>query len=369
MNEQERLMGPYITQVLNRLPPDKRKAYLLRPQSMLTMQTMIDRILEADGITKEMVEASQKRLNLLQRLLSATPAARPEIVRQEELLMDETFFQMLSRLVEASRASGDQQSARALTQLQQEILPLTPVGQRLMTETAEVQAAIQALQDASQKGLTRETLVDLMLQQKSENALAAIVSMTRSGLDYEFFRLLSDRIEKAAAEEKDALLKMREKLLTLTQEIDRRVNERMEASRLVLAQILNAPDLEKALEEHEAELDEYFTAALEAELKDARKQGDLARSAKAQKLIEMLQAAAQPPAEFALIEELINLNDDTSRRQLLDKNQEKITPDFLQMINGLASQMESEGQSEMASRLQDVYRLALRYSMEANLRK
>src|SRR5512143_538808 len=61
LNEQERLMGPYITQVLNRLPPEKRKAYLLRPQSMLTMQTMIDKILEADGITKEMVEASQKR--------------------------------------------------------------------------------------------------------------------------------------------------------------------------------------------------------------------------------------------------------------------------------------------------------------------
>jgi hypothetical protein len=369
LNEQERLIGPYITQVLNRLPPEKRKAYLLRPQSMLTMQTMIDKILEADGITKEMVEASQKRLNLLQRLLSATPSSRPEIVRQEEALMDETFFQMLSRLVEASRASGDQQSARALTQLQQEILPLTPVGQKLMAETAEVQAAIQGLQEASQKGLTRETLVDLMLNQKGENALAAIVSMTRSGLDYEFFSLLSSRIEKAAGEDKDALLKLREKLLALTQEIDRRVNERMEASRLVLAQILNAPDLEKALQEHEAELDEYFSAAVEAELKEARKQGDLARSAKAQKLIEILQAAAQPPAEFALIEELINLNDDTSRRQLLDKNQDKISPDFLQMINGLASQMESEGQSEMAGRLQDVYRLALRYSMEANLRK
>ena len=31
LNEQERMMGPYITQVVNRLPPEKRKAYLFPP--------------------------------------------------------------------------------------------------------------------------------------------------------------------------------------------------------------------------------------------------------------------------------------------------------------------------------------------------
>ncbi|MEN4098994.1 MAG: CpXC domain-containing protein, partial [Anaerolineaceae bacterium] len=48
VNEQERLIGPLITQVTNKLPPDKRKAYLLRPQTMLTMETMVERILEAE---------------------------------------------------------------------------------------------------------------------------------------------------------------------------------------------------------------------------------------------------------------------------------------------------------------------------------
>ena len=45
INEQERVMGPLISQVVNRLPAEKRKAYLLRPQLMLTFETLINRVL------------------------------------------------------------------------------------------------------------------------------------------------------------------------------------------------------------------------------------------------------------------------------------------------------------------------------------
>ncbi len=368
LNEQERMLGPYITQVVNKLPMEKRKAYLFRPQSMLTMQTMIDRILEADGITKEMIESSQKRLNLIQRLLTASPTARPEIVRQEEALMDETFFQMFNRLVEAALASGDQNSARAIAQLQQEILPLTKVGQRLMAESAEVQAAVKELQDASQKGLTRETLLDLMLKQNSEAALAALVSMTRSGLDYEFFTMLTERINKASGDEKTRLDDLRQKLLDLTAEIDKRVKGRMEEARLLLNEIVDAVNMEETFQAHIEEIDEFFTEVLRDELQAARQKGDLARSARIQKVVELIQQASTPPAEFAFIEELISVQDETARRTMFEKNRDKITPDLLQMINSLAAQMETEGQDEMVSRLQDVYRQALRFSMEQNLR-
>jgi len=59
---------------------------------------------------------------------------------------------------------------------------------------------------------------------------------------------------------------------------------------------------------------------------------------------------------------------EAARRDLLEKNKDKVTPDLLQMINGLASQMETEGQTEMVGRLQEVYRQALRFSMELNMR-
>jgi hypothetical protein len=49
VNEQERIVGPLITQVMNRLPAEKRKGYLLRPQSFLTFQSMIERRRRDEG--------------------------------------------------------------------------------------------------------------------------------------------------------------------------------------------------------------------------------------------------------------------------------------------------------------------------------
>ncbi len=41
----------------------------LKPETMLTRQRMMERILEEDGITPEMLKAQQDRLHFLQRLL------------------------------------------------------------------------------------------------------------------------------------------------------------------------------------------------------------------------------------------------------------------------------------------------------------
>src|SRR5512136_777771 len=92
VNEQEKLIGPLITQVMNRLPTEKRKGYLLRPQSFLTYQSMIEKILEKDGVSKEMLDEQQKRLNLIQRLLQATsPDVRAIIIKENQAVLDETF--------------------------------------------------------------------------------------------------------------------------------------------------------------------------------------------------------------------------------------------------------------------------------------
>jgi hypothetical protein len=43
--------------------PKKRKGYLLAA-SMLTFQGLVERVLEVDGITREMIQAQQAKLNL-----------------------------------------------------------------------------------------------------------------------------------------------------------------------------------------------------------------------------------------------------------------------------------------------------------------
>jgi hypothetical protein len=370
VNEQERLIGPLITQAVNRLPNEKRKGYLFRPQTMLTQQAMIERVLETEGITRDMMEASQQRLNLLQRLISATSIdVRQTIVKQEEKLIDERFFEILSRLIEASLSSGDQNSARALAALQHEILPMTAVGQKIQAQSTEVQAAVQSLQEASQQGLTREKLLDLLINAPNETRLATLVSMARAGLDYEFFRILSERIDQAGAEQKDSLVKLRDRLLEMAQEIDKRMQEQMQGAVQILDELLKAEDIQSATEELLPQMDDFFAEALRSELQKARQAGDLERLSKLQEVVEIIQSASAPPPEIALAEELMGAEDEAGRREILVSHTEQITPEFLQMLSGLISQMEGQNQPEMAQRLQEVYSSALRFSMEENMKK
>jgi hypothetical protein len=370
VNEQERLIGPLITQVVNRLPAEKRKAYLFRPQTMLTLQSMIERVLEGEGITREVMEASQQRLNLLQRLLTASSAdVRKEILSQEMSIVDERFFEILGRLIEASMAQGDQNSARALAGLQQEILPQTEVGRRLQEQSTEVQAAVEALQNASQQGLTREKLLDLMIEAPNETRLATMVSMARTGMDYEFFQILSGRIDNAEGEEKQKLTDLRDRLLQLIEEIDQRMKEQLETSRQFLNEILEAEDIEQAARESLPEMDEYFAETLRSEIQQASQSGDMERMGKLQKVVEVLQEASAPQAEIALVEQLMGLEEESERQQFLQENAEAITPEFLQILTNLMSQVEQQGQAELSQRLQEVYRSALRFSMQSNLKK
>ena len=370
LNEQERLVGPLINQVVNKLPNEKRKAYLFRPQTMLTLQSMIEKVLEGEGITREMMDASQKRLNLIQRLISTTSAeSRAEIVKQEEELVDERFFEILGRLVDASMSSGDQNSGRALAAMQMEILPLTEAGRKIQAQTDEMNAAVQSLQAASQEGLTREKLLDLMIQAPSETRLTTLVSMAHAGLDYEFYQILTSRIESAEGEEKAKLEQLRDRLQQLSQEINNRMQEMLEQSRGLLNELLAAENIEEAASQVLPAMDDFFAEALRAELQQARQAGDLDRLGKLQKVVDIIQKASAPPQEIALAEELMGAEDEESRRKIMEANADSITPEFLQMLSQLVAQLEQQGQQEMAQRLQETYRSALRFSMQSNMNK
>ncbi len=370
LNEQERLVGPLINQVVNKLPNEKRKAYLFRPQTMLTLQSMIEKVLEGEGITREMMDASQKRLNLIQRLISTTSAeSRAEIVKQEEELVDERFFEILGRLVDASMSSGDQNSGRALAAMQMEILPLTEAGRKIQAQTDEMNAAVQSLQAASQEGLTREKLLDLMIQAPSETRLTTLVSMAHAGLDYEFYQILTNRIESAEGEEKAKLEQLRDRLQQLSQEINNRMQEMLEQSRGLLNELLAAENIEEAASQVLPAMDDFFAEALRAELQQARQAGDLDRLGKLQKVVDIIQKASAPPQEIALAEELMGAEDEESRRKIMEANADSITPEFLQMLSQLVAQLEQQGQQEMAQRLQETYRSALRFSMQSNMNK
>lgn len=371
LNEQEKIIGPLITQVMNRLPPEKRKAYLLRPQSMLTFQTMVEKILEGDGITHEMLDEQQKRLNLLQRLLS-TPAAadRSLIIQQEGALIDESFFSMFSHVIQATLSqNNDEQTARVLATIQQELVTQTEVGKKLLANAQEAQEAQRQLQEASKTGLTREKLLDLMVASPSDARLATYVSLTHSGMDYQFFQLLSERVDKAEGDEKQKLLDLRGKLLEMTGEIDKQVQEEKKEAHKLLDQVLAADDPEAATREALPAIDEFFVEDLKSEQEMARKDADLMRLGKLGKVAKVIEEASTPPPEIELIEKMLSAEDEAARQKLLQENSKLVSDEFLQALNTLVSQGENDGQpAEMKAKLQEIYRSAVRFSMQANLK-
>lgn len=366
-DEQERVIGGLINQVVNKLPQEKRKGYLLRPQSTLTLQGLVERVLEAEGITREMIQAQQQRLNLIQRLMNASPDGRIEIAKQEDPLIDAEFFGLLRRLIDASMVGGDQGSAQQLAALQDSLLPVTTFGKELQAQSKEIEAAVADLRAAG-KGLNREKMLDLVISAPNDTRLRALVSLARPILDYTFFQLLSERVDKAAGEERTGLAELRDKLLAMTREVDQQVAARAKEARELLDAILEAEDVGDAMLQNLQAVDEFFLEELNRAMDAARKQGDLGQIGKLQKINDTLQQVSAAPPEVALIEELLEAPDDQSRREIMQAHKEEITPEFLSALANIATQVQSSDDKELTDRVTALNRQALRFSMEQNLK-
>ncbi len=304
---------------------------------MLTMETMVEKILEADGITREMIQEQQNRLNLLQRLLSTAPEGRLAIIQQEEGQITADFFALLNRLIESTAAQGDQEAAQQLLALQQQLLNETKAGQELQEQVKETEEAVKSLQEASQKGLTREALLGFDHQRPHRNPPdhAGQPGPQRPGLY--FFQLLSDRIESASSEEKDKMNDLRTKLLEMTREIDQAVQEQMKEALQALNQLLDAPDIEQAITENPGLVNDFFIDVLHSEFKAATEKGDAQRRDKLQKVIQTIEKLSAPPPEVEFIKQLLAAEDAQARQQLFSQ-QRKDYSQIHWLLNGLVAQ-------------------------------
>ncbi|HPY33165.1 MAG TPA: CpXC domain-containing protein [Anaerolineaceae bacterium] len=366
--EQEKIIGPLIKKVVDTLPPEKRKGYLFRPQTMLTQQLLFETILKADGITPEMMKAQQEKLVLISQLAAAAPDKLPELIAQNDDKIDEQVFLLISRLAETSAAGGDQEGVQILANLQQSIVEHSSYGKSLAEQARESQAAVRSLQELSQKGLTRESLLALMIESAdSDVRLTTLVTMARGGLDYTFFEQLSAKIDAASGEEKDKLSALREKLLELSAAVDDALKAQMEQAQALLDEILKAENIEEAAEKALPRVNQAFVDVVNHAAQHAQAEKDQATLEKLMRVIAVVQAASQSGAALQLIEILLQAKDESARQQVYEKAGDAIDAEFLQMLNELIGQMEKKNeQAEALARLKDISREALRFSMQRN---
>jgi hypothetical protein len=370
VNEQEKLIGPLINQAVNKLPLEKRKAYILRPQTMFTMQGLIEKILEGDGITKEMIQDQEKKVALIRELMTTPEADRLSILEKQKELIDENFFSLFSRLIDSASASQDQNSMKQLAEIEKLLLDNTEIGKEVKKQAEEAEAAVKSLQEVSKTGFTREKLLDLLIEAPSDIRVATIVRMTRSGMDYSFFQILSERIEAAQNGAKEKLITLRESILKMVAEIDQEMKAQAAQMSQLIDKVVQSPDIPRVMEQILPAVNEVFIEVLKNQLEMANQKNDTARLAKLQLMVDVIQKASAPPPEYELIEKLLEAPDEDAMQKILGEKPELITQEFTQMLPGLINQAESQKENpEVVEKLRKINKLVLKISMQSNLAK
>lgn len=372
INEQERIIGPLIKKVTDSLPAEKRKGYLLNPSPNLTYESMVKVILGKDGITPEMLKQQQDRVQVIERLLQATsPEVRSELIKQNINLFDEQFFALFSRLAQSAAGSGQEPMARAMIDLQKQLLEETEFGRQLKESVGELEAVQKELQEAGQS-LTREKLLEMVIASPSDARLRAFVSVARTGMDYQFFQLLSGKIEKASGDEKATLEAMREKLLDFTNEMDKQIEARYKQSQEFVESLLAQEDIAKAVRDNIEGFTQDSVDLVNQMLRQASEKNDYARMGKLQKMVEVLRELSTPP-EVAFVEQLLDAPDQATLEKMLEDNKAHINDQFMQALIGLVAQVDQaaeQGNPEakaLSEKINTIYKTALKFSMKQNL--
>lgn len=365
--EQERVIGRMMNDVINKLPQEQRKGYLLNPKPAFTLQGMLDRVLEAEGITKEMLEAQRSKVQLLQQLLGLPEDQWPSQIQQNDAQIDTTLFQLLSASAEATAAQGNRPGAEKMMALQTALVQHSSFGAQLRQRQEVLQAVARELQALGQQ-LTPDKLLGLVTQTDDEDRLAAYVSYARPAMDYAFFEALTRRIDKAQASDKERLTRIRERLLQLTAQVDQATQARMAEATELLQQMLAAPDTRQAIMDNLPRLDDTFLTVLSLNIEAAEraKRRDVVdRLTQLNEDIMAVMQAAAPP-ELQYINDLLQMETDEAAEAALKADASQINQELIDTMAYVGESLRQNGQAQLAERLDKLRGAAVGELMKAN---
>jgi hypothetical protein len=349
--DQQKMIGRLTQQVLSNLAPEKRKGYLLQPQQFFNLKTMIETILQADGITPEMLAKEEARLTFLQELVDTTDDAQlDDLIKLHDADFDLTMFQLLSSALAASAADRQREEFDRIQHLRDRALELTTLGQKIKRQ--------QVVIDAFTANPTRENLLDQLIAADEVEVREALLTMGRPMLDYPFFQALTAKIDAAKkdgkAEEEARLTALRKEILAMRDKIDAQTQAMMESKVALLRDLLGTPeaDLEKTVKARLNELDDLFFEVLTQNLQQAQ-QSDAQAFAQLQKIGDAAMRVIQgtQPPEVRFVNTLLQIEYPNQTKELLERNKQVLGPEFIEWMEGLAADLRQNGRAESADRL------------------
>jgi hypothetical protein len=181
--ERQKAIGDLTNRLMQRLPAEARKGYLLQPRTFLTMESLRDALLEKDEATRELLEAQQRRIELLEELRQLDPQdtlALAEFAGTHDDEIDLLFFQVLDIIVSMGEEGDAAGELARLGRLRDILLEKTTAGRSLLAQ----QRAVEALNADP----TRATLIEQLVGTDDDVVREALVTVGRQLLDYAFFQ-------------------------------------------------------------------------------------------------------------------------------------------------------------------------------------
>ncbi len=347
-DRREQIIGRLTRRVMDRLPPEQRKAYLLQPEVFLTMENLTKRILKEEGISEEVLEAQKEKAQLLQRMVQATSdEALTALIEENDEKLDEMFFYMLQRNLEIVRSAGEEESIQVLRDVRQKLLDLSTVGQTIRARTE----AMEALREEP----NRETLLELLTEARDEAVREVLVAAGRPMLDYLFFQNLTAQIEAAAdEEEKERLTELRREILDIRDRIDEEMRALFESRADLLRDLLTSDDPKELARRRIREIDDAFLSVLGTNLQQAHERGDeesLEVLRSVWRLVMDLMEEGLPP-ELRFLNRLMAAEEDEEIERILEENRNLVTEGMVQFLREAETEArEEEDDPKMAEQM------------------
>lgn len=357
--EQEQLIGQLTRQVMEATPQEQRRAYMFQPQTILTMQTFMEKVLETEGVTREDIARQRKQSELLQTLVKADKDVVEHLIQKREDEIDETFFAILQNYIDTASQLNDNKQLLPLVNLRAKLMTETRVGRELEKRQTAVHRLSQEAK--AEEGLTPALLLKhILANQEDEKTVDALVMAGQSALDYQFFQLLTEEIDKReeAGETTvvERLSEIRQHLLDIQAAIQKQSQQMMEEANKTLQAILSSPDPRAAIRDNMQKIDDtfmYFLSVMIAQA-DQRGQQEEAQALNQVYALIMREMERQSPPEIQLLNRLIYAESDKQRQQVLENNQHLVSPDLLKIVETVIERTTAEGQDELANSLRNV---------------
>ena len=364
-DEQEKLLGRLINQAIDSLPAESRKGYLLQPQAVLTRQGLIERILAKDGVTKEDLDAQRDKIRLFEDLLKAPEDSLEKFVEEHDPELDEQFYQLAALSLQSAT---DEPALAAATQRLEAVLKLSSYGKQLAAREQELRAAAESLREAGED-LTREKLLELLVDSTSDDRVEAIVSLARPGLDYSFFQLLTEQIDEAEGNEAERLASLRQRLLELTEEIDKAQEARLARVTNLIGSIAQSDDMDQAIQAALPAIDELFMAVLQANIRGAEESDAQELLSKLKEIETKLNEAILQslPPNLRIAQEILETEDEEEAQRILEGSAELIDEQLLGALMSTSQRLEEGDDKDGAERLRRLHRHAMRLSMRSKI--